>query len=82
MLKRNYFLFRWALLNISDVDIWDDGRYDFFCPGPGGDKISFCLKVEDVPRAVINVTGHHYDLFNVGDEYEERTDSNLRSSNE
>ena len=41
--------FSWALLNISDVEIWDDGRYEFFCPEPGRDSIR---EEEDEARIV------------------------------
>ena len=61
---------RSALLNLTQVDIWDQGRYDFYCPKTPANRISFCLTVLDKPRANLAVRGHHRDLFRVGHRYE------------
>ena len=36
--------------------------------------LSFCLHVEDIPRAELSVVGHNYELFRIGDEYQFKCD--------
>ena len=61
-----------AFLNIKNVSIWDSGEYLFYCADDTLQQISFCLEIEDEPRAKLSIGDiefYNNDLFTIGDSF-------------